>query len=81
MIPSGRGKKIIALQCFKVIFVLTKDMILFCWCMIKKLPRSHKKIFYNIFYWHDTDLSIKDIICSPKGSKHFGAPLGYSMSS
>ena len=45
----------------------------------KKLPRLHEKIFYNIFYWYDTDLPIKDILCSPKGSKHCGAPLGYSM--
>ena len=47
MISCVCGKKIIALQCFDVIFVLTKDMITFCWYVIKKLSRKlHLDPFY-----------------------------------
>ena len=52
--PLRLWKKITASQCFNVIFVLTKDMIIFCWQMIKKLPRPDENIFFVIL-WNTAD--------------------------
>ena len=70
MIHCICGKKIIVLQCFDLISILPRDMVIF-----SKLPRPHGKIFYVLPKGVNTAGPFQDILCYPKREAQCAAPF------